>query len=285
MNRSFGKARGDALDLSHALSFCDAPCEVRAGELIDTAASDLLVLTLSAPFRPPMRDRADLAAENRPLFEDLVPRLAALSPGAAIVVVTNPVDAMTWWTLEYSGFPPERVMGIGTLIDSARFRTELSRRFAIHPGDLRAYVLGEHGPAQFAAMSAASAGGEPIGDPALADSLIAKQTESVSEIMVSKGYTNFAIASAVTLVVESFVLNRHRTIPVSVLLDGYYGESGACLSVPCVIGRRGVERILRPRLDERELGLFRRSAEAVREVIAREDARAPRPENREGGSA
>lgn len=263
VNRSPERARGDALDLSHALSFTDARGRVQAGTVDETAGSDIVVLTLSVPFRPPMKGRADLAAGNRPLYADLVPRVAALSPEARLLVVTNPVDAMTWWALVHSGFPSHRVMGVGTLVDSARFRMELSEHYQIHPEDLRAYVLGEHGPTQFAAMSVASAGGELILDPDLAGNLLDRQAASAHDIMASKGYTNFAIASAATLVIESIVHDRKRTIPVSVRLDDYFGVSGVCLSVPCVIGTQGVERILRPNLDDHEQALFRRCAEAV----------------------
>lgn len=269
VNRSPDRARGDALDLTHALSFTEARGRVRPGQVEDTVGSDLLILTLSVPFRPPMKGRADLAAGNRPLFAELVPGLAALSPNARMLVVSNPVDAMTHWALEYSGFPAHRVMGIGTLVDSARFRAELSEHFGIHPGDLRAYVLGEHGPTQFAAMSVASAGGELIQDRELARELLDRQEASAHEIMATKGYTNFAIATATSLVVESIVHDRRRTIPVSVRMDDYYGVSGVCLSVPCVIGAQGVERVLRPNLDQEEQARFRRCAEAVASQMTR----------------
>lgn len=263
VNRNFERARGDALDLSHALSFTEARGRVQAGTLEDTAESDIVVLTLSVPFRPPMTSRADLVAGNRPLYHEIVPRIAALSPQAILLVVTNPVDAMTWWALTHSGFPAHRVMGIGTLVDSARFRMELSDHYNIHPEDLRAYVLGEHGPTQFAAMSVATAGGEFIQDRDLAEDLLSRQAASAHEIMESKGYTNFAIASATALVIESIVHDRRRTIPVSVRVDNFFGVSGVCLSVPCVIGAQGIERILQPHLDDEEQAAFRRCAGAV----------------------
>lgn len=269
VNRSVDRARGDALDLTHALSFVEKQGQVRAGTLDDTGGSDLLVLTLSVPFRPPMATRADLAAGNLPLFQEVVPRLAAFSPDARMVVVTNPVDAMTGLALELSGFPAHRVMGVGTLVDSARFRMELSQHYDIHPDDLRAYVLGEHGPTQFAAMSAASAGGERIDDRALADELLAKQAASAHDIMAAKGYTNFAIASATALVVDCIVHDRRRTVPVSVRLEGEYGVSGVCLTVPCVLGKSGVERVLKPALNDDEVARFRRCAEAVRGQLPR----------------
>jgi L-lactate dehydrogenase len=263
VDRSVERARGDALDLTHALSFQESFGRVRSGSVEDSAGSGLIVLTLSVPFRPPMKNRADLAAGNRPVFADLVPRLAALSPQAIVLVVSNPVDTMTWWALQDSGFPENRVFGVGTLVDSARFRMELSQHYGIHPNDLRAYVLGEHGPSQFAAMSVASAGGELIEDRALARELLERQEASAHAIVADKGYTNFAIASATAMVVDTIVHDRKRTIPVSVKLNDYFGVSGVCLSVPCVIGAGGVERILKPNLDPGEQTLFRRCAETV----------------------
>ena len=263
VNRNSDRARGDALDLAHSLSFAEAQGRVRSGTFEDTVGSDLLVLTLSVPFVPPMKNRSELAAGNRPLFADVVPRLVALSPDSRLIVVTNPVDTMTWWALQQSGFPAHRVMGVGTLVDSARFRMELSQHYGIHPGDLRAYILGEHGPTQFAALSVASAGGELINDHDLARDLLVRQAAAAHEIMATKGYTNFAIATATALVIESIVHDRRRTMPVSVRMDDYFGVSGVCLSVPCVIGARGVERVLKPNLDQHEQELFRRCAEAV----------------------
>ena len=263
VDRNRERARGDAADLTHALSFQESVGRVRFGEVEDTAGSGLIILTLSVPYKPPMKSRADLAAGNRPLFAELVPRLAALSPEAVLLVVTNPVDTMTGWALADSGFPAHRVMGVGTLVDSARFRMELSQHYGIHPGDLRAYVLGEHGPSQFAALSVASAGGERIQDHDLARQLLDRQAASAHEIVADKGYTNFAIASAVALVVDCIVHDRRRTIPVSVKLEDYFGVSGVCLSVPCVVGLRGVERILKPNLDDAEQALFRQCAQAV----------------------
>jgi len=160
-------------------------------------------------------------------------------------------------------------MGVGTLVDSARFRMELSEHYGIHPGDLRAYILGEHGPTQFAAMSVASAGGELIRDKRLAQELLARQAASAHDIMTAKGYTNFAIAAATALVVESIVHDRRRTIPVSVLLNDYFGVSGVCLSVPCVLGATGVERILKPDLDAEEQSQFQRCARAVAAQLPR----------------
>ena len=153
-------------------------------------------------------------------MRDLVPRLAALSPDAIIVNVTNPVDAMTWYILRLSGFPWQRVIGTGTLVDSARFRDILSQQVGIHPVDIRAYILGEHGDSQFAALSIATAGGEHIDATPARYKMLEQAKETAFEVLRTKGYTNYAVAMAVRGIVEAIVRDLCATLPVSVRIGG-----------------------------------------------------------------
>jgi len=267
VNRTHAIAVGEAQDLVHASAFTSQPMRIRAGRLEDTAGSDIVVLCISVPFTKEMRTRADLLAGNRPLFENLAPEIASLSPDAILVVVTNPVDAMTYFALRYSQLPPERVLGVGTLVDSARYRALLSKEFKIHPDDIRAYILGEHGDRQFPALSLAMIGGVSIEKAEAAQRLFEETVSSGYEVVRHKGYTNHAIAMATSLILESIVSNWHRTIPVSTLISGYCGVDDVCLSVPAVIGREGILRQLKPPLNNREQQAFRDSAQAVREMI------------------
>lgn len=262
-NRTEAKARGDALDLTHALSFTDSVIPVRAGSLQDTSGSDILAVCVSVPMSAAVNTRMDLAKGNVPLFRELIPELAVLSPDAVLLVVTNPVDLMTRLALELSEFPVHRVLGVGTLIDSARLRMQLSQRWGIHPSDLRAYVLGEHGETQFAAWSVASAGGERIPKRPEEERLFQAAARAGNDIVQAKGYTNFAIASATALVVENIVHNKKQTIPVSIHLQEYFGVRDVCLSVPAVVGRQGVVKVLQPDLSPEEIQLFRHSAATV----------------------
>lgn len=259
---------GDALDIAHAQSFVEVPTRVVAGTLPDTCDSDIIVVCASIPTPPNMADRAALGPGNVRLLRDLIPSLAKLSPQAVLVMVSNPVDALTYFAIEFSGFPAERVLGSGTLIDSARLRHELSLEVGIHSNDLRAYILGEHGGSQFAAMSCATAGGEAIDDTPQRRALIARVVQAGLEIFSHKGHTNYGIALAATAIVEAIALDTKHTMPVSVAVDGFLGVSGVCLSLPAVVGRRGIERILHPRLNEMEAQAFRASATAVRRQIA-----------------
>ncbi|HEX5218639.1 MAG TPA: lactate dehydrogenase [Verrucomicrobiae bacterium] len=267
VGRSREDTLGDALDIAHAQSFIEVPTRVIAGTLADTENSDILVMCASIPTPPQMADRALLGPGNVRLMRELLPPLVEHSPRAVVVMVSNPVDALTYYAIEITGFPAERVIGAGTLIDSARLRHELSLEVGIHSSDLRAYILGEHGGSQFAAMSCATAGGEAIDATPERRALIKRVVRAGLEIFNYKGHTNYGIALAATAIVEAIALDTKHTMPVSVAVDGFLGVTDVCLSLPAVIGRGGVERILHPRLNEAETEAFRASAAAVRRQI------------------
>jgi L-lactate dehydrogenase len=258
---------GDALDIAHAQSFVEVPTRVVAGTIPDTADSDILVFCASIPTPPAMPDRALLGPGNVKLLREILPPLARISPRAILVMVSNPVDVLTYCAAECTGFPAGRVIGSGTLIDSARLRHELSLEVGIHSSDLRAYILGEHGGSQFAAMSCATAGGEPIDDTPERRKIIAHVVQAGMQIFSHKGHTNYGIALAATAIVEAIALDTKHTLPVSVVVDGFLGVNNVCLSLPAVVGRGGIERILHPKLNEAEVRSFRASADAVRRQI------------------
>lgn len=265
-SRNARKAEGEAMDLDHAGAILPYVTSVRGGEAELTAGSQLVILAHSIPTERPGRKL--LAAGNGKLFRETLPQYAELSPDAVFLVLTNPVDALTWLAIQVTGLPASRIMGAGTIIDSARLRTKLSDRFGIHPDDLRAYVLGEHGEEQFAAVSLATGGGVRFNDPSEVHRLFEEARQSPWEVFERKGYTNFAIAQAAALVARTVIYDERRTLPVSTLIDGYLNESGVCLSLPCVVGKAGVDRVLYPELVEEETKAFRASAQSVRETIA-----------------
>lgn len=266
VNRSKEKAEGDAMDLMHASALRNSNMRIRAGEIDDTVGSDIIVFTASAPYGPPHRKRWELAEDNMPIMQEWIPALAKASPEAIFVLVTNPVDTMTLATIKLSGFPWQRVIGTGTLLDSVRYRSLLSTEIGIHSDDIRAYILGEHGDTQFAAQSLAMTGGERFYP---SDTSVRMFNETVNmgyEVAKRKGHTNYGIAMATMTVLDSIVYDLRHTMPVSVLIDGYLGQSDLCISLPCVIGRAGVTRILHPKLSDDEQAKFLHSAAAVRDV-------------------
>ena len=260
-------ARANAVDIQQAVAFVRHRVEVRDGDLDDTAASDVIVMCAGVPQPADVADRNAVAAGNAALMRELIPPLVRRSPNAIFVNVTNPVDAITYHILKVSGLPPERVIGTGTLIDSARFRELLADQTGIHPLDLNAYILGEHGESQFAALSVATSGGEHIDATPARRQMLDEAKQSAWEVFRVKGHTNYAVAMAVQMVVEAVARDLRYTMPVSVLIDGFCGASDVCLSVPCVVGRRGVHQQLRPALDAEECAAFRRCAEVVRRAI------------------
>jgi L-lactate dehydrogenase len=224
-----------------------------------------MILCASIPTPKDLLDRADLGPENVRLMSELLPPLTQLSPNAILVMVSNPVDVLTRFAIEFTGFPWQRVIGRCTLIDSVRLRYELSLELGIHIQDLRSYILGEHGGTQFAAMSIATAGRELIEDRPRRRELIAKVVGSGVDIFQYTGYTNYGIALSTVLIVESIIHDTRQTIPVSVAIDDYLGISDVCLSLPVVVGANGVERILHPTLNESEISAFKVSAVRVKE--------------------
>ena len=267
VGRNEVKAQGEALDLTHAGAFLQVPVKVRAGKIEDAEGSEVVVICASVPTPEGITDRNELAMGNAALMRELLPKIAEVAPDCKLVMVSNPVDPLTWLALELTGFPRERVMGTGTLVDSIRFRELLSEMLQIHPDDLRAYVLGEHGEHQFPAMSVAQAGGEKIDDTPERRALCERAKGFGVEVFRKKGNTCYAIGLAAAYLVESILMNERRTIPLSIRIDGYLGVTGVCLSLPVVVGKNGIERYILPNLNEQEQAAFLTSAEAVRMVI------------------
>jgi len=266
-NRSIAQAEGDAMDLTHASVLRNSNMTIQAGQIEDSAGSDVIVFTPSvSPTRSDWK-RSDLAIGNRPILQQWLPRLAELSPEAVLIMVSNPVDVMTYAAIRMSGFAPERVIGTGTLVDSIRYRSLLSMELKIHADDIRAYILGEHGDDQFAAHSVAMTGGEKFFPSETTRRLFRETVNLGYEVYSRKGYTNYGIALATMTIVDSIVYDLRHTMPVSVLVDGFLGVEDVCLSLPAVIGRTGVTRILHPPLSDDEANAFRHCATKVRETI------------------
>jgi len=261
-------AEGEALDLAHAEAFTSVPVIVSSGEIEDTADSDIIVISCSVPWNSEYTNRFEIGRDNLAIFRQLVPLLAKSSPQARMLVISNPVDVMTYHALKLSGFDAGRVFGTGTLIDSGRFRTMLSEKMGIHPDDLRAYILGEHGSSQFPVFSLAVAGGTRIVDDDATREIFKHARGAGFDVVDRKGHTNFAIAMAATLIVEAIAMDTHRTMPLSVFLDGFEGISDVCLSLPVVVGAEGIVRVLQPELGPEESAALHRCAETVRQGIA-----------------
>lgn len=269
IDNNVNKARSDAADLTHALTFTHHITNIIGGDISASVGSDILVLAASVPWKLEYKSRFDLAPGNHEILKNILPEFAQLSPTAILIVITNPLDVMTYFAIRYSGFPWQRVLGVGTLIDSARFRQALSESYQIHPDDIRAYILGEHGDSHFPAISAAYTGGVKIEDSREIDQILKSSQMSAHNIVAGKGYTNFAIAMATSLVIESVVHDEKRTMPLSTLVHNFAGVSDVCVSIPVVVGKSGITQRLHLDLNEKEKNLFQASAGIVRREIDR----------------
>jgi L-lactate dehydrogenase len=266
VDRAQGTALGDAFDLQHASVFI-RPMNVRAGDCAATTGSDVVIVCASAPVTD-TSSRLVQAAANAELFRKLIPALAAVSPEAILIIVSNPVDVMTYLALKLSGFPASRVLGTGTLIDTARFRALLSQASGMNSDDIRAYIVGEHGDSQIPALSVASAGGVRFHEhDATVLAMFQEARQLGYQVVNHKGHTNYAIAMGTAMIVEAISRNSLSVLPVSVLINGYLGVSDVCLSMPSVIGRTGIVRTLPIDLDDDEAAALRRSAATLRATI------------------
>ena len=265
--RTSEKAWGDALDLRHTLAFCPRPMQIEACTHSEVTGCDIVVVAASVPAEANITSRLQLGEKNVAMFRQLIPLLAANNPDALLLILTNPVEVMTYAASRLSGFAPQRVMGVGTLMDSARFRALLSRQVHIHTDDLRTYVLGEHGPHQFPVLGNAQAGGEPIGDTPAHREIFKEVVQAGFEVYRLKGYTNHAIATAASVVIEAIVYDQYRTMPLVTRFDGWMGIADNCFSIPVVVGRGGVVRPLRPELNGQERQSLLEAAAAVKDAI------------------
>ncbi|HBV21328.1 MAG TPA: lactate/malate dehydrogenase family protein [Nitrosomonas sp.] len=266
-SRNVTKARGDVLDLQHTLSFCERPMTIESSAIEDVKDSDILVITASAKGQGKMTSRMELGAANVEIFRKLIPPLVQNNPQAILVIISNPVDVLTYLATQLAGLPPSKIMGVGTLVDSARFRVLLSIEEQIHPDDLRTYILGEHGPNQFPVFSNAFAGSERIADNPAHRRIFREVTEAGFDVYNLKGYTNFAIATAACEVLKTIAYDDHRTMPLSTYFKEWQGIEDNCFSIPVVVGRAGIIRHLHPKLNQIEKNALGKSAKLIKENI------------------
>jgi L-lactate dehydrogenase len=265
VDQNKGTAIGEAYDLMHATPFA-YPVDIKAGELYDTRNSDIIVLTASVSLKH-VKSKEELAERNLAIFKEIVPVLSEQSPEAILLVITNPVDVMTYFAYKLSGLLPTRVIGTGTLIDSGRFRSLLADSSGANPNDINAYIIGEHGDSQFPVLSSANVGGRFFKIIERVVEFFEKAKEEGHMVFQQKGHSNYAIGLAALTVIESLVFNGRRVLPVSILIEKYLGVSDVCLSLPAVVGRNGIHRVIELDLDETEQGQFRNSAETLKAFI------------------
>jgi L-lactate dehydrogenase len=269
------KVRAEVLDLNQGSQFYPTANVIGSDDVAVTADSDIVVITAGAKQKPG-QTRLELAAVNVDMCRSLVPALVDLSPDAMFLLVTNPVDVVTYAAVQASGLPGRRVFGSGTVLDSSRLRTLLAQHCDVAVHSVNAFIVGEHGDSQVPAWSQAGIGGVPVRDWSvpgrgrLDDETLGHVAHEVvtaaEQIIRGKGATNFAVGLATAGIVEAVLHDERSVLPVSSLLTGQYGIDDVCLSLPSIVDAKGVDAILVPPLTDDEVHALRRSAEAVRGV-------------------
>jgi L-lactate dehydrogenase len=238
--------------------------------------ADVVVVTAGAKQKPG-QTRMDLASANAAICKDLIPRLLNVAPQAILLLVTNPVDVITYVTMKISGLPRERVFGSGTVLDSSRFRFLIARRLRLAVQNVHAYIAGEHGDSEIPLWSSAHAANVPLHEWAVQGHgklTVRDRTEifenvktAAYQVIKGKGATNYAIGLATARILEAILHDESRVLPVSSLLTNYRDIDDVCLSLPCVVNRNGVEPPLPIPLNDAELAGLRNSAETIRGVV------------------
>ncbi|WP_300384126.1 L-lactate dehydrogenase [Clostridium sp.] len=271
------KALGEVLDLIHGSSL-NSPCNVILGALEDTKNSDIVIITAGLAQKPG-ETRLDLVDKNYKIFKSFVPEIAELSPNAILLVVSNPVDILSYITYKLSGFPKERVIGSGTVLDTTRLRSLLGKYFGIDGRMVQGFVLGEHGDSEFVPWSALTIGNIPIKKfseelkiewDKETENIIAEDVKNAAyEVIKRKGATAFSVAAVLTRIVEAFLKDEKTILTVSTLLENYKGISNTYLSVPTIVGKNGIEKVLNIELSQEEEGKFLNSSKIMKEYIDR----------------
>jgi L-lactate dehydrogenase len=270
------RAEGEAMDLNHAEPFAH-PTRIWAGDYADCAGAAVTVIAAGVNQKPG-ETRLDLLQRNADIFAQIVPQVARHNPDGILLIATNPVDVLTWTSLKLSGFPPQRVIGSGTILDTARFRYLLGEYFQVDSRSVHASIIGEHGDSEVPVWSLATIGGMHLRDFASAhgfaydqahmDEIFRKTRDAAYEIILRKGATYYAVAAGLMRIVEAILRDQHTVLSVSSLVKDYYGISNLCLSLPTVLDRTGVARVLRLPLNEEEQKALCHSADVLRKTTA-----------------
>ena len=269
------KAEGEAMDLSHGLPFTK-PMEIKAGGYEDIADCAMIIITAGANQKPG-ETRLDLVHKNVEIYKSIIPKIVEKNQEATLLIVSNPVDIMTYVALKLSRYPSHKVIGSGTVLDTARLKYLLSRHLDVDSRSIHAFIIGEHGDSELAVWSAANVSGIPLNHfcelrgyfdhMESMDRIYQSVRDSAYEIIEKKGATYYGVAMAVCRIAESVIRNEHSIMPISVYLDGLYGLHDICLSIPTVVGQEGAEKVLDIPLDLMEMGKLVYSAEELKKII------------------
>lgn len=266
---------GEVMDLNHGISFVPS-VKIRAGTYDDCSDSNIVIITAGVSQRPG-ESRIDLLKRNIGVFKSIVPKVVEKNKHCVILVVTNPVDILTYATWKFSGLPASQVIGSGTVLDSARFKFLLGEHCNISAQNVHAYIVGEHGDSEVAAWSITNVAGMPFNEYCFRCEKACRKEErqeifestkrSAYEIIEGKGATYYAVGLAVRRIVEAILRDENAILPVSSLMEGYYGLEDVCLSLPTIVNNGGISKVLELPLADEEVEGIVRSAETLKKAM------------------
>lgn len=269
------RAEAEVLDLAHGTQFTGSSDITGGSDLSVVEGSHVVVITAGAK-QDPGQTRIQLAGVNAGIMKKMMPQLLDAAPDAIYVIVTNPCDVLTVLAQEDTGLPPERIFASGTVLDTSRLRWKLAERAGVSTGSVHAYIVGEHGDTEFPLWSKATIGTVPIlewatprGDrmsTSELDQIAIDVRDAAYKVIQGKGATNYAIGLSSARIIEAILRDEHAVMPVSPVLHDFHGVDGVALSVPSVVSATGAVPVRETQFDERELDLFHRSADALRQV-------------------
>jgi L-lactate dehydrogenase len=271
------KLEGEVMDLLHGLPFVE-PISIRAGKLADGSVddADLVIITAGAK-QQPGETRLQLVQRNAEIFKQLIPEVVTHCPKAVLLIVSNPVDIMTYVSWKLSGFPSSRVLGSGTVLDTARFRYILADQLQLDPRSLHAYIIGEHGDSEVAVWSRVNVSGMPLcaggieslpeAEAAQLQQIFETVKNAAYEVIERKGATSYAIGLGVTQIAQAILRNQNRVLTVSTLINNIHDIDNICLSLPAVVNSQGVAQILKLPLTPAEEQQLQHSSKVLRQII------------------
>lgn len=266
IDANHAKAVGDALDMNHGMPFLGR-AKVWAGTYEDCRDADIIVITAGAAQRAG-ETRIDLLKRNVAIFESIIDEVLKVNNHSILLIASNPVDVMSYFSLKRSGWPAHRVIGSGTLLDSARFRYLIGTHLDIDPRSIHGHIVGEHGDSEVPLWSLANVAGTELSlDEGVRERIFTGTRDAAYQIIEAKGATYYAIALAIDRICAAILRNEGAVLNVSALLDDYHGISDVYMGVPCVVDRNGVREVLPLRMTDEEERLLRRSADKLKEII------------------
>ena len=273
------KCEGEVMDLNHGMSFV-SPVKIYAGDYSDCKNADIIIIAAGANQKPG-ETRIDLAHKNTAIFKNIISNVVKYNNDCILLVVTNPVDILTYVSYKVSGFPKSKVIGSGTVLDTSRLKYLIGEHISIDTRNVHGYIIGEHGDTELPSWSLTNIAGIQMDDyckmcPSCVNmnkrnEIFLNVKNAAYEIIDRKGATYYAVALAVKRIVEAIIRNENSILTVSSFLDNQFGLTDVCLSLPSIVNNKGIEKILDIPLSETEVELFQKSGNSLKEIINKLD--------------